>query len=131
MTREFGNSFCQTLQHPQKTPRSTRSFSTGNDCRFMSRRLLAIALALFVAAAMPLAAGHEIESNDEEPNAAEPHAWMLGDWGGLRSRLEERGISLEIDYTAEIFGNPVGGRRRASAYEGEADLGPEIDLAKL
>ena len=41
-----------------------------------------------------------------------------GDWGGLRTRLENAGIDPELNFTADILGNPVGGLRQSAAYAG-------------
>lgn len=40
---------------------------------------------------------------------------MTGDWGGLRSDLQKRGIDFSASYVGEITGNPTGGRPRVSA----------------
>ena len=49
---------------------------------------------------------------------------MTGDWGGRRSRLEEKGLSLDLVYTAEGFWNTRGGisTRNAAAYRGDVSL---------
>jgi porin len=85
------------------------------------------AFSLLLSAAPALHAGHE---TTEEEKPVE-HPWMLGDWGGLRTKLEDRGVYLSIDYTADAFGNPVGGKRRGAAFEGAVDFGLEVELEYL
>jgi porin len=56
---------------------------------------------------------------------------MTGDWGGLRGKLEDAGIELEAEYTAEMAGNPVGGQGQGFRYAHELDFGAVVDLGKL
>ena len=51
---------------------------------------------------------------------------MTGDWGGLRTRLENDGIKISGHYVSETAGNPVGGLEQGGAYTGEAGLGIDI-----
>jgi porin len=55
---------------------------------------------------------------------------MTGDWGGVRSDLEDKGISLPIDYIAEVAGNPDGGQRQGATYVHQIDFGIDADLQK-
>ncbi len=57
--------------------------------------------------------------------------FLLGDWGGLRTRLADRGIAFSLIYTGEEFGNPVGGARRGQVYDGLATAGLDVDVEKL
>jgi porin len=34
-----------------------------------------------------------------------PHGHVFGDWGGLRARLAERGVTFDLHYMSESFGN--------------------------
>src|SRR5260221_8463971 len=36
---------------------------------------------------------------------------LTGDWHGLRSSLEEKGLALGLNYIGEALGNPAGGAR--------------------
>jgi carbohydrate-selective porin OprB len=40
--------------------------------------------------------------------------YLTGDWGGLRSRLNELGITPIASYYITILGNPAGGKKRHS-----------------
>ena len=52
---------------------------------------------------------------------------LLGDWGGARSYLEDRGLNLELIYTAELFRNVSGGQRTGGDYRGDISLFMELD----
>lgn len=57
--------------------------------------------------------------------------YMTGDWGGTRSDLEAKGISLRGHHIAESAANPAGGLRQGAAYTEQVDAGADIDLEKL
>jgi porin len=54
---------------------------------------------------------------------------LLGDPGGLRSWLEDRGLSVELVYTSDFFANTRGGMRTNGAreYRGDVSLYLELD----
>ncbi len=57
---------------------------------------------------------------------------LTGDWGGWRSYLEDdRGIFMVGNYTAEVAGNPVGGRAQGVKYTHNVGLALVVDLEKL
>lgn len=56
---------------------------------------------------------------------------LLGDPGGLRSALFNRGITLGLSETAEVFGNASGGIRRGAAFEGLLQMTLGVDAEKL
>jgi porin len=53
---------------------------------------------------------------------------MTGDWGGLRTRLVERGWHFQFGYIAEPMANVSGGLRRGGAYNGLGKLALDLDL---
>ena len=57
--------------------------------------------------------------------------YLLGDWGGLRTRLADKGITFNLLYTGEEFGNPVGGARRGQVFDGLGSAGLDVDFGKL
>lgn len=70
--------------------------------------------------------------------AAEPSAadiWsrpaLTGDWGGLRPRLRDIGVTFDIEYTTELLANVSGGIRRGTAGLGYFQPQMDVDLAKL
>jgi porin len=77
--------------------------------------------------------------NAEPAGSAEPswvEAWMAqpgatGTWFGLRESLERLGITPTINYTTDVMGNPVGGRRQGVAYVGQLNVDVSVDLDKL
>lgn len=52
---------------------------------------------------------------------------LLGDWGGMRPFLEERGLTYELIYTAELFRNITGGQKTGGKYRGDISLYLELD----
>ena len=79
--------------------------------------------------------------SDAEPAAAQVPAsagteslWerqrLLGDFGGLRAALEDAGISLSMQETAEVLGNVSGGTNRGAVFEGQLQMGLDIDTGK-
>jgi porin len=68
------------------------------------------------------------------PNALPPffnQDYMLGNFWGGRSKLADEGVTLKPIYSAETFGNPVGGSKAGAIYDGLLDLELDIDLKKL
>lgn len=55
----------------------------------------------------------------------------LGDWGGLRTRLLDRGIDLAPGYLTEIAGVASGGLRHGLDYAHQIKLQADIDGGKL
>jgi porin len=55
---------------------------------------------------------------------------LLGNLGDVRSTLDTYGISLGLQSTDEVFGNPNGGRAQGAAFDGQSALGLGIDLDK-
>jgi porin len=69
-------------------------------------------------------------------SAAPPDDWrereqLTGDWGGLRTRLEEHGIEPWAEYTTGFWANLDGGFDTGVRYEGFAGWGVDIDLGAL
>ncbi|WP_250265655.1 carbohydrate porin [Rhodovastum atsumiense] len=110
----------------------------------MSRSLLALLLASVAAlpalAQTPLPAAPE--TREQQPLGAGPQTgaepekgfWerehMLGDLGGLRSRLEDAGVTLTLQETSEVLGNVSGGFRQGAVYEGATLMGVQVDTGK-
>lgn len=44
--------------------------------------------------------------------------YLLGDWGGLRTQLKEKGVDFEFLYFSAVPSNLEGGIKRGSVYEG-------------
>ncbi|HUB11232.1 MAG TPA: carbohydrate porin [Acetobacteraceae bacterium] len=56
---------------------------------------------------------------------------LTGDWGGLRTRLTNDGITLGLQEQSEGWANLTGGFRRGVTYDGLTTASLQIDLAKL
>lgn len=52
---------------------------------------------------------------------------LSGDWSGLRSTLQERGLTFELGYIGEVWSNLSGGRSRKTAYLDNVDLQLTLD----
>lgn len=76
----------------------------------------------------PYSPGH---ADDQPP----PDFWhrdtLTGDWGGLRTDLANRGISVSGSYTAELWSNALGGLKQGAAYDGLFVSQIDVDLDKL
>ena len=56
---------------------------------------------------------------------------LLGNFWGERSRLADDGFTLRPIYSAETFGNPIGGLKHGAIYDGLLDLELDLDLKKM
>jgi porin len=56
---------------------------------------------------------------------------LLGDWGGIRTSLENEGIYLSLDATAEFAGNPIGGIKQGATSANQVAFGADIDWQRL
>ncbi len=55
---------------------------------------------------------------------------MTGNWGGLRDRLEAKGITITSGFMADVFSNPIGGQYRGTAYTHSWGADLTVDLEK-
>jgi porin len=67
---------------------------------------------------------------------AGPDTWLAGDtatgdWGGLRSRAETAGLTVDGYYQTDLLANPVGGERQGFAYAGLMEISLDFDLESL
>lgn len=56
---------------------------------------------------------------------------LTGDWGGVRTDLEDFGIHPFARYLNEVAGNPSGGKHQDITYTDQIDFGIDADLGKL
>ena len=56
---------------------------------------------------------------------------LIGDPGGVRARLLDRGLDLVLVYTGEVWGTVHGGLRRRARYLDNVDLVLSADLERL
>ena len=57
--------------------------------------------------------------------------YMLGNWGGLRTNLSNRGIDFEFFYAGSMPVNLSGGIRQGSVYQGGFLMGMDLNSDKL
>ncbi|MCE9609345.1 MAG: carbohydrate porin [Chthoniobacter sp.] len=65
-----------------------------------------------------------------EPAGEEPAEYLLGDWGGLRTRWSDRGFDFSVQYVAEVIGNASGGIKRGAIYDGLLTVTGDLNLEK-
>jgi porin len=53
------------------------------------------------------------------------------DWGGLRSRTEAAGLTVDGYYLADLLANPIGGERQSFAYAGTMEISLDVDLERI
>lgn len=74
-------------------------------------------------------------SPENRPPASAPSPIMLtgvaGDWGGLRTRLFDKGFDFQLSYTNQFAANTQGGIGRDAVDSGQAMLGMFVDTNKL
>ena len=80
--------------------------------------------------------GREDRVAAEDPGAEIPDDFwkrdtLTGDWLGLRSSLEERGVAFGFDYTFDVLGVVAGGASRKVATLGDWDLTLTVDAERL
>jgi porin len=63
--------------------------------------------------------------------AAPDRAFLTGDWGGLRTRLLDLGITPSLAFVTDVLGNPTGGRGRGLRESDELALSLTADLERL
>jgi porin len=68
---------------------------------------------------------------DAPPAGLWERAQLTGDWGGLRTSLEARGITLDLTDTSEVLGNVSGGMKQGAVFDGKTEIDLAIDLEKL
>lgn len=59
------------------------------------------------------------------------HLFGFGDWDKQRSTWEDNGVLFVPTYSAEVFGNPIGGAKQGAVYAGLLDLELTLDLKKM
>ena len=57
--------------------------------------------------------------------------YLTGDWGGLRTRLLDLGITPSLIFVTDVLGNPVGGQHQGLRESDDLGLDLTVDLDKL
>jgi carbohydrate-selective porin OprB len=58
-------------------------------------------------------------------------SYLTGDWGGLRSKLADRGVQFDFNITQIYQGVASGGTNRTGRYSGSTDMVLRLDSQKL
>lgn len=97
--------------------------------------LLLMGLGAQAAHAQEVNGGVSIEPSEalSPPTAPQPapSEHLLGDWAGVRPRLENVGINLSLDWTSEVAGNVTGGVKQGATYAGQVGFEADIDWNRL
>ncbi len=66
-------------------------------------------------------------------DAFDPSQYALGDWGGVRSELYQKGYDFSVEYVGEAAANLDGGYNedRTARYADQVALGTKLDLQKI
>ncbi len=68
----------------------------------------------------------------EEEKAPDWNAETLsGDWGGVRSSLYDKGITVELTHKSDLLANASGGVSRGSVWLANSEIAVNMDLGKL
>ena len=71
------------------------------------------------------------EAPDPVSAGAQPVPWLLGDWGGARTRLRNQGVDFQFGYTGEFAYNATGGVEIEAAYADQYAAGMTLDFDRL
>ena len=103
----------------------------------INSRLVPLALVMLLVCA-PAAFAQQQTSNDNftDPTARVfelvlPADHLLGDWGGLRSKLEESGVTPRLTLVTDVAGNPSGGLSQGLTAPSSVELSLFFDLDKI
>jgi porin len=66
-----------------------------------------------------------------DPPKAPSEPWLLGSWGGERTRLYERGVDLQLGFVGEFAYNAAGGTQALGSFTGQGLFGATFDLEKI
>ncbi|MEG9625104.1 carbohydrate porin [Pseudomonas guariconensis] len=88
-------------------------------------RFSSFALVTILGGLSSTSAAHELFASDSP--------WMLGDWGGTRTELLEKGYDFTLGYTGEMGSNLHGGydHDRTARYSDQFTFASHLDLEKV
>ncbi|HEX3992419.1 MAG TPA: hypothetical protein VHX39_14710, partial [Acetobacteraceae bacterium] len=66
-----------------------------------------------------------------QPGVGPSTEHLFGDWGGLRTRLENDGIYLGLDALTEFAGNVSGGTKQGSTFANQVAFTADVDWQRL
>ena len=72
-----------------------------------------------------------VSASEDNPDGFFVRPSLSGNWGGLRSKLEDNGVVFSLTQTSDVLGNVNGGVRRGVEYDGLFQPQVDMDLNKL
>jgi porin len=91
--------------------------------------LLALCMSLGLLCVGAMSHAEEIGAGNYQE--ASPNQGVLGDWGGARTRLYQRGVDFQLGYTVELAYNARGGDSHLLDHADQFNFGATFDLQKL
>ena len=76
-------------------------------------------------------APHYVARTPPQTGVAPTTEHLFGDWGGLRTTLENMGIYLSFDALTEFAGNVSGGTKQGSTFASQEAFSADIDWQRL
>ncbi len=96
------------------------------------RFLLGCGLCLFASAAHSQTAQEEpLPGPDNHETGQGPHGHLFGEWGGERTRLEERGVNFDFQYVSDSLWNLKSVQKERFASWNRFRWTVDIDFGKL
>lgn len=79
-----------------------------------------------------IAFAEEEKAQDEEEKAPDWSVETLtGNWGGARSNLYEKGVTVELTHKSDLLENSSGGLQRGSVWLANSEIAVNMDMDKL
>jgi porin len=98
-------------------------------------------IAMGAAAVVTSTTGHAAASGTEGPanieapakpkNTQPPPQHVLGDWAGLRTKLNHNGVNLSLEYIGQFATDVSGGRRTGGDYAQQLEFKVDFDWDKI
>jgi porin len=85
---------------------------------------------LMLAVSAPVLWAGAAKSDDTAPPSY-AQTTLTGDWGGVRNRLRDDGVTITITQTSDVLGNVSGGLETGAAYDGVLQLQGDFDMDRL
>jgi len=86
---------------------------------------------VFAAALLACGSAHAQTPAEPARPKAPSEPWLLGTWGGERTKLYERGVDLQIGFVGEFAYNAAGGNAALGGFTGQGLFGATFDLDKI
>lgn len=100
--------------------------------RKLTSKLVCLAVCLFAARAYSQAAQEEpLPGPDSHETGQGPHGHLFGEWGGERTRLEERGVKFDFQYVSDSLWNIKSEQQERLASWNRLRGTVDIDLGTL